>query len=84
MTTIALLPGGFADFDGRAAQYSASGGALAAAAAAQRAIDWMVMPFELTQERFDSVPRELRNALGSLVNVPAEDIVLDPRQQCIL
>ncbi len=42
------------------------------------------MPFELTQERFDSVPRELRNALGSLVNVPAQDIVLDPRQQCIL
>jgi selenocysteine lyase/cysteine desulfurase len=71
------LPG-FSDFAGRVWLNAAHQGALPlkAAAEANEAVAWKTMPFELTQERFDGVPRRLRHALGRLVNVPAEDIVL--------
>ena len=71
------LPG-FGDFAGRVWLNTAHQGALplAAAEAAREAVVWKTMPFELTQARFDEVPRRLRRALGVLVNQPAEDIVL--------
>jgi selenocysteine lyase/cysteine desulfurase len=69
---------GFADFGGRVWLNTAHQGALplAAAAAAREAVAWKTTPFELTQLRFDGVPMRLRAALGRLVNVPAEEIVL--------
>lgn len=69
---------GFSDFAGRVWLNTAHQGALPlkAAAEANEAVAWKTMPFELTQERFNAVPQRLRNALGRLVNVPADDIVL--------
>lgn len=69
---------GFGDFAGRTWLNTAHQGALplAAADAAREAIGWKTAPFELTQARFDDTPARLRNALGRLVHVPAEDIVL--------
>lgn len=77
MTGIKPLPG-FSDFAGRVWLNTAHQGALPlkAAAEANEAVAWKTMPFELTQERFNGVPQRLRAALGRLVNVPAEDIVL--------
>jgi cysteine desulfurase/selenocysteine lyase len=71
------LPG-FGDFAGHIWLNTAHQGALplAAAEAARDAIAWKIMPFELTQMRFDSVPMRLRTALGQLVNAPAEEIIL--------
>ncbi|MDH3236732.1 MAG: aminotransferase class V-fold PLP-dependent enzyme [Alphaproteobacteria bacterium] len=78
MTDISRPLPGFGDFGGRAWLNTAHQGALplAAAAAAREAVDWKTAPFELTQARFDGVPLRLREALGRLVNVPAEDIIL--------
>jgi len=80
MTSVAgsfPLPG-FGDFAGHIWLNTAHQGALplAAAEAARDAIAWKTMPFELTQMRFDGVPIRLRTALGQLVNVPAEEIIL--------
>ena len=74
---VSPLPG-FADFAGRVWLNTAHQGALplAAADAARQAIIWKTMPFELTQARFEEVPGRLRTALGMLVNVPAQDIIL--------
>lgn len=48
----------------------------AAAAAAREAVRWKEEPWELTQERFDGVPRRLRRALGRLLGRPADEVVL--------
>lgn len=48
----------------------------AAVEAAREAIAWKMAPHHLTSERFDAVPRRLREALGRLLNVPAEDVIL--------
>jgi selenocysteine lyase/cysteine desulfurase len=71
------LPG-FGDFEGRAWLNTAHQGALplAAATAARQAVDWKTAPFELTQERFDDVPARLRAALGRLVKVPTDEIII--------
>jgi selenocysteine lyase/cysteine desulfurase len=76
-TRTAALPG-FGEFAGRTWLNTAHQGALplVAAAAAREAVDWKTAPFELTQERFDEVPARLRIALGRLVNVPADDIII--------
>lgn len=49
---------------------------LSAATEAREAVSWKLAPWELTQERFDGVPRRLREALGRLVGVGAEEIIL--------
>ena len=53
-------------------------GVLPAAAAeeAREAVAWKQSPFELTQDRFDGVPRRLRVALGRLLCVPPEEVIL--------
>jgi cysteine desulfurase / selenocysteine lyase len=70
--------GTFGDFSGRAWLNTAHQGALpmAAAAEAYEAVAWKTTPSALTQARFDEVPAQLRAALGRLVGVPADDIVL--------
>jgi selenocysteine lyase/cysteine desulfurase len=48
----------------------------AAARAAREAVDWKLAPWELTAERFADVPQRLRQALGRLIGVPADDVIL--------
>lgn len=68
----------FGDFDGRTWLNCAHQGPipLAAAHEAREAVDWKLAPWELTSERFREVPRRLRRALGRLIGVPADDVVL--------
>ncbi len=68
----------FGDFEGRAWINCSHQGALplAAAAAAREAIEWKLSPRQMTTERFDGVPRGLRELLGRLIDAPAEEIIL--------
>ena len=45
-------------------------------AEAEEAIAWKAAPWEMTTERFAGVPRRLKQAIGRLINAPAEDIIL--------
>jgi cysteine desulfurase/selenocysteine lyase len=76
MTCVRL--GTFGDLSGRAWLNTAHQGALPVTAAteAYEAVAWKMTPSALTQARFDEVPARLREALGNLVGVPADDIVL--------
>ena len=47
-----------------------------AASAAEEAIAWKRAPWSLTTERFSGVPQRLKQALGRLINAPAEEIIL--------
>jgi selenocysteine lyase/cysteine desulfurase len=47
-----------------------------AKAEAEEAVAWKAAPWEMTTERFSSVPRRLKQAIGRLINAPAEDIIL--------
>ena len=78
MSDISQPMPGFGDFGGRAWLNTAHQGALplVAADAAREAVEWKTRPYELTQARFDGVPARLRETLGRLAKVPAEDIIL--------
>ncbi len=43
---------------------------------AHEAINWKIAPYHLTSDRFSEVPQQVREALGRLIKVPAEDIIL--------
>src|SRR5512144_494216 len=47
-----------------------------ARAEAEEAGAWKAMPWEMTTERFAGVPRRLKQAIGRLINAPAEEIIL--------
>ena len=47
-----------------------------AAVAARQAVDWKTQPWELTTDRFSGVPARLRSALGKLLGVVADEVVL--------
>lgn len=47
-----------------------------AAEEAREAIGWKVAPYELTTERFTSVPTRLKSALARLVGASADEIIL--------
>ncbi|HSF20363.1 MAG TPA: aminotransferase class V-fold PLP-dependent enzyme [Vicinamibacteria bacterium] len=47
-----------------------------AAAAARRAIERKLAPFELRDESFTEVPRRLKQMLGRLIGAPPEEIIL--------
>jgi selenocysteine lyase/cysteine desulfurase len=68
----------FGPFDGRVWLNCAHQGPLPRTAAeeAREAVAWKVRPFELTAERFAEVPARLRRALGRLLGVPAEEVIL--------
>lgn len=68
----------FGDFDGRVWLNCAHQGPLprVAAEAARRAVAWKSSPHEMTTERFGQVPVGLRAALGGLLGVPAEEVIL--------
>src|SRR5262245_64303529 len=46
------------------------------AAAAEHATAWKRAPYHLTTERFSGVPQRLKQALGHLINAPADEIIL--------
>jgi cysteine desulfurase / selenocysteine lyase len=68
----------FGPFDGRLWLNCAHQGPLprVAAAAAEEAIAWKRAPYHLTTERFSGVPQRLKQALGHLINAPADEIIL--------
>jgi selenocysteine lyase/cysteine desulfurase len=47
-----------------------------ARAEAEEAVAWKAAPWEMTTERFSGVPRRLKQAIGRLINAPAEEIIL--------
>ena len=68
----------FGPFEGKLWLNCAHQGPLprAAAAAAEEAIAWKRAPYHLTTERFSGVPQRLKQALGRLINVPSDEIIL--------
>jgi selenocysteine lyase/cysteine desulfurase len=68
----------FGPFEGAIWLNCAHQGALprVAAAEAEEAIAWKRAPWNLTTERFSGVPQRLRQALGQLIDAPAEEIIL--------
>ena len=67
----------FGPFDGTWIN-TAHQGALprAAVAAAHQALSWKISPNRLLEDSFDTVIGRLKQALGRLLNTPAEDIIL--------
>lgn len=74
----AALSQEFGDFDGHAWLNAAHQGPipLRAAEEAREAVAWKLAPHELTIERFRGVPSRLRSALGRLLGVPSEEVIL--------
>jgi cysteine desulfurase/selenocysteine lyase len=70
--------GDFGPFDGRIWLNTSHQGAMPAAALEQArlAIAWKTAPYHLTSARFFEIPLRLRQALGRLINAPAEEIIL--------
>lgn len=68
----------FGPFNGRTWLNCAHQGPLPRIAAdeARDAISWKVAPYELTAERFNSVPARLRTALARLVGASEDEIIL--------
>lgn len=68
----------FADFNNRIWLNAASEGPLplVAAQALRQAVEWKSRPYELTIPKFIAVPFQLKQVLGRLINVPAEEVIL--------
>jgi selenocysteine lyase/cysteine desulfurase len=68
----------FGPFEGRLWLNCAHQGPLprVAAVAAEEAIAWKRAPWSLTTERFSGVPQRLKQALGHLIDAPADEIIL--------
>jgi selenocysteine lyase/cysteine desulfurase len=68
----------FGPFEGAIWLNCAHQGALprVSAAEAEEAVAWKRAPWNLTTERFSSVPQRLRQALSPLIGAPAEEIIL--------
>jgi hypothetical protein len=71
----------FGPFDGRIWLNCAHQGPLPRLAieAAQEALSWKIAPYHLTDDLFTAIPFQMREALGRLVGVPANDIILGHR-----
>lgn len=68
----------FAGFDGKIWLNAASEGPLPlmAAKALQEAVEWKSCPFQLDNEKFISVPRDLKESIGRLLAVDPKDVIL--------
>jgi selenocysteine lyase/cysteine desulfurase len=68
----------FGPFDGRVWLNTSHQGAMPRTAIEQahEAIAWKAAPQHLTSERFIEIPLRLKQALGRLINAPAEEIIL--------
>jgi cysteine desulfurase/selenocysteine lyase len=78
MSRLGALGEDFGDFDGRAWLNCAHQGPLplAAVAAAERALADKAAPHRMADEAFAEVPRRLKAALGRLVGIPADQVIL--------
>lgn len=68
----------FSSFDGRVWLNCAHQAPLplAAQAEAREAVEWKARPWELTTERFQAVPRRLKQAIGSLTGALPDEVIL--------
>jgi cysteine desulfurase/selenocysteine lyase len=68
----------FGPFDGRIWLNAAGQGPLPhpAIRAAEEALAWKVAPYRVPENAFREVPHRLKRALGQLIGVPPEDIIL--------
>lgn len=68
----------FMDSGGRIWLNAASEGPLPikAAEALKQSIVWKSLPYQLDLDKFARVPKELKNSLGKLLNVPGRDVIL--------
>ena len=68
----------FGPFEGRVWLNTASEGPLprVAVEALNEAVEWKVKPFYLTNRRFQETPLQLKSAIGKLLNVPPQDVIL--------
>jgi len=68
----------FGPFDGKVWLNVASEGPLphAAVGALKDVLEWKLQPFQMTVPRFLSVPHQLKTAIGSLINVDPQDVIL--------
>ncbi len=68
----------FASFDKKIWLNAASEGPLplVAAQALTEAIVWKSRPYELTNEKFISIPKELKESIGQLIGVDSRDVIL--------
>lgn len=68
----------FGPFDHKIWLNTAHQGALPRVAVEQahEAIAWKIAPYNLTTDRFSAVPPRLKQALGRLIDAPADDIIL--------
>lgn len=68
----------FGPFDGRIWLNTASEGPLpkVAVEALREATEWKIKPFYLTNRRFQETPAQLKSAIGRLLNVSAQDVIL--------
>ena len=68
----------FGPFDGRTWLNCAHQGPLPRTAieAASEALEWKISPGRLNDEAFYEIPQKLKRALGQLINVPPEEIIL--------
>jgi cysteine desulfurase/selenocysteine lyase len=75
---VASYAGDFGPFDGRVWLNCAHQGPLprVAVEAAEEALDKKRRPFQIREEDFDVVPERLKNALGRLVNVDPNEVIL--------
>jgi selenocysteine lyase/cysteine desulfurase len=69
---------GFGDLGGRIWLNCSHQGPLPQVAAeeAREAVAWKTAPHELTTERFGGVPQRLKVAIGRLIGVPPDDVIL--------
>jgi cysteine desulfurase / selenocysteine lyase len=76
--TIDGVQDAFGPFDGRVWLNCAHQAPLprCAHAEGEEAVAWKAAPWELTSERFSGVPQRLKQAIGRLINAPAEDVIL--------
>jgi cysteine desulfurase/selenocysteine lyase len=68
----------FGPFDGKVWLNVASEGPLphAAVAALKDVLEWKLQPFQLTIPKFTSVPYQLKLAIGTMINVDPQDVIL--------
>ena len=68
----------FGPFDGRVWLNCAHQGPLphVAVEAAHEALSWKIAPYHLTDDLFTTIPLQMREVLGRLVGVPADEIIL--------
>ena len=68
----------FKDFDGNIWLNCAHQGPMPKATVEElnEALEWKLSPYHLTSDRFREVPSKMKSAIGKLINIPPEEIIL--------